>query len=153
MTDYKIYRGHPQNINKHIDQIMWKEVENLNTAIDADLLLIFNSYYTNQFIETSISGFSNRIFEFLGVTQVNDITQAPRAGSFTSALIWALKELSNDQAGFTTSQLDAKILEAPDFPIDDRQRPCLIERGYHSLKRLRIAAVPDKNSELDATPR
>lgn len=153
MTDYKIYRGNPKDINKQLDQIVWNEVECLITNTDADFLLIFNSYYTNQFITTSISGFSNRIFEFLGVTQVNDTTQAPRAGSFTSALIWALKELSNDQAGFTISQLDAKILEAPDFPIDDRQRPCLTERAYHSLKRLRIAAVPDKNSELDATPR
>lgn len=116
------------------------------------MLLVFDCCHAGQLAGTRTREFSNRIFEFLGATQANDTTQAPGPESFTSALIWALKAFSKDVDGFTTSQLLAKILEAPNFPLDDGQRPCLTERGHHCLRRLRIAAVPGTESELDATP-
>jgi len=116
------------------------------------MLLIFDCCHAGHLAGTKTREFSNKIFEFLGATQANDTTKAPGAESFTSALIWALKAFSKDVDGFTTSQLFTKILEAPDFPLHDGQRPCLTERGHHSLRRLRIAAVPDTESELDATP-
>ncbi len=116
------------------------------------MLLVFDCCHAGQLAGTKTRAFSNKIFEFLGATQANDTTKAPGAESFTSALIWALDAFSKDADGFTTSKLLAKIMDAPDFPMDDGQRPCLTERGYHSLRRLRIAAVPDTKSELDATP-
>jgi hypothetical protein len=135
-----------------LNQIVWNEAECLINGTDADMLLVFDCCHAGQLAGTTTREFSNKIFEFLGATQANSTTKAPGAESFTSALIWALKAFSNDVGGFTTSQLFTKILEAPDFPLDDGQRPCLTERGYHSLRRLRIAAVPDTESELDATP-
>lgn len=131
---------------------MWNEAECLINDIDADMLLVFDCCHAGQLAGTNTREFSNHIFEFFGATQANGITRAPGADSFTSALIWALRALSKDADGFTTSQLYAKILKAPDFPLDSGQRPCLTERGYHSLRRLRIAAVPDTKTELDATP-
>lgn len=115
------------------------------------MLLVFDCCHAGQLAGTTTRDFSNRIFEFLGATHAHDTTKAPGPESFTSALIWALQALSKEVDGFTTSQLFTKILAAPNFPLDDGQRPCLTERGYHSLRRLRIAAVPHTESELDAT--
>jgi hypothetical protein len=135
-----------------LNQIVWNEAECLINDIEADMLLVFDCCHAGQLAGTKTREFSNKIFEFLGATQANATTRAPGVESFTSALIWALEAFSNDAEGFTTSQLLTKILEAPDFPLDDGQRPCLTERGHHSLRRLRIAAIPDTERELDATP-
>jgi len=83
------------------------------------------------------------IFEFLGSTAANGYARIPGKESFTTALIWALKALAeeNEEDGFTTSQLYSKILKAPDFPSEE-QTPTLSERRGHCSRRLMLAPLP-----------
>ncbi len=99
-----------------------------------------------------------QIFDFLGSTQMDSTALSPGPESFTTALTWALKELANEH-GFTSWQLQQKIMEAPHFPRQT-QVPCWAER-LPSLRRLKIAPLPknapskvpsdDKNQEHDTS--
>lgn len=87
----------------------------------------------------------------MGATGPDGWTQVPGPHSFTSALIWALSQLSSREGGFTTSQLLQMILQAPDFPKG--QMPVLLERGVGSVKRLILAplkALPPASTPGDA---
>lgn len=66
-----------------------------------------------------------RTFEYIAATQHDKTTRVPGKDSFTSALIWALKELK-PKGRFTTVELLGKIKNAPYFPRD--QEPVLRER-------------------------
>lgn len=93
----------------------------------------------------------SRIFEYIGATGPDGLTQLPGPYSFTSALIWALSHLSSREGGFTTSQLLQMILQAPKLPKG--QMPVLLERGVGSVKRLILAplkALPPSGTPGDA---
>jgi len=76
----------------------------------------------------------------LGATSANSTTPIPGDSSFTSGLIWALENLSDEPGGFTTSDLRRKIVESPSFP--KKQVPVLCERhGSASLKHIVISPM------------
>ena len=83
-----------------------------------------------------------RLFEFLAATKPNATTSVPGKESFTSALIYALGELvdQNPEGRFTTLQLLDKIMKHEHFPKD--QEPLLIERGDSSKKAGNIMLHP-----------
>lgn len=86
----------------------------------------------------------SRIFEFIGATGSDGTTSMPGPDSFTSALIWALSELSSRKGGFTTSQLQQMTLQAPNLPKN--QVPVLLDRSPGSVKRLRLAPLQARSS-------
>lgn len=88
--------------------------------------------------------FTSRIFEFLGATGSDGTTPVPGPDSFTSALIWALSGLSSREGGFTTSQLQRMIREAPNLPKN--QVPVLLDRSPGSVKRLMLAPLQARSS-------
>lgn len=92
-----------------------------------------------------------KIFEFLGATLHNRTAVGPGPHSFTTALVWALRELVNEADGFTTSQLVAMIKKAPDFDFEGRgQEPTWSPRGKNpSLFRLKISPL-DRPGESGA---
>lgn len=137
-----LYSGNPKKGNKSLRQIVWTEVERTIEETQADLFLIFDCCYAGQLAKPMRSA-PTKIFDFLGSTQKNSTALSPGPESFTTALTWALTELARDHgvAGFTTSTLQHKISEAPNFP-GDSQLPCLAERGIPSLRRLKIAPLP-----------
>ena len=94
-------------------------------------------YYLLQ-TSTNLKWFK-RSFEYLGATSSTSTTHVPGGSSFTSALIWALKELVNEKGRFTVSDLSRKITDAPGFPED--QFPILRERSEPSLERIMLAPL------------
>lgn len=71
-------------------------------------------------------------FEYLAATGAGRTTDTPGPSSFTSALIYALKNLLEEKTRFTSTDLARKIKdEAPDFP--KHQEPILTDRraGSH----------------------
>ena len=69
---------------------------------------------------------NNGYFEFLGSCSEDETTRSAGPHSFTTALIWALKELAKESKAFDTSKLRHKIKQYDDFPKE--QVPCLIDR-------------------------
>jgi hypothetical protein len=87
-----------------------------------------------------------RSFEFLGACSTGNVTRSPGPESFTTALIWALKDLNQMQGRFTVSELTRKIREAPGFPSD--QKPVHFDRAAHGIERILLtplAVVGDNN--------
>lgn len=88
---------------------------------------------------------SFRSFEFLGACSSGNTTLCPGKGSFTTALIWALKALVKDQIRFTLSELSCKIRDAPYFPRD--QVPVQFDRGVHTLEQIIVAPLPETGND------
>lgn len=137
-----LHRDNNSTGDRNVDQVAWNQAEQLiHTAEEADVLLIFDCCFAGKLCGMLDKRyFSQRIFEFLGATVANGYARLPGKDSFTSALIWALKELADEKDGFTTSKLYSTILKAPHFPEED-QPPVLSERRGQSLKRLVLAPV------------
>ena len=76
------------------------------------------------------------------------VTQYPGATSFTSALIFALKQLVKDKkkGRFTTDELLRKIKDAPNFPKD--QTPVLSNRDNKKTSAGRIMLHPLRKHRL-----
>lgn len=91
----------------------------------------------------------NSSFEFLGACSSDKTTRSPGPRSFTTALIWALKNLVADQKRFTVSELSRKIREAPDFPQD--QVPVQFDRAPHAIERIVLAPLMDNKDGPAAT--
>lgn len=118
---------------------MWNYAESNLQHIDADVFEIFDCCYAGDLGRGR--GFSTRQFEFLAATSAGSTTKGPGKHSFTSGLIWALKQLAKTKGRFTTSQLTRKIRECPDFP--GRQVPSLIERNAASVERIVLAPLSE----------
>ncbi|KAI4164461.1 MAG: hypothetical protein LQ342_001774 [Letrouitia transgressa] len=82
------------------------------------------------------------LFEYLAASKNQDTTEIPGPSSFTSALIYALKSLSDEKEGgrFTTAELSKRIRTAPEFPkaqipmLEDREDGP--DRSYHDVGRI-----------------
>jgi hypothetical protein len=94
---------------------------------------------------------SDRIFEFLGATGPDGTTPLPGKDSFTSAMIWALEQLADEDASFMLSELLEKVLKAPDF-YRDGQVPCMSERGPHCVRKLILEPMATGTEEPQSKP-
>jgi len=113
------------DIKGRLNKVIWNHAEHLLQDARADVLEIFDCCYAGSL---GVRSPSTRSFEYLAATGPNDTTKSPGPQSFTSALIWALKELVNERGCLTTQQLMHKIKkDAPEFPRD--QTPVLSKRN------------------------
>lgn len=88
-------------------------------------------------------------YEILGACSAGQVTDPPGDSSFTSALIWALKELKSEQKGyFGTPELQRKIVEAPNLPKS--QQPPLAHRTSPSLDHIVIAPYQENDDSAAA---
>ena len=124
--------------------IQWNTVEGALQSTDADVFEIFDCCYAGNFRSNE---FSTRIFEYLAATSSGNVTKSPGRSSFTSALIWALKEFARRSEKFTTSELTNKIREAPYFPKE--QVPTLCERNAASSLRIVLTPLPENGSPIE----
>lgn len=124
--------------NDDLDTVIWNLAEATLQHTKADIFEIFDCCYAGDLGRGSSTG--TRSFEFLGATSSGTITRSPGCHSFTTALIWALKQLVEEDTRFTTSTLAKKIRDAPGFPV--KQVPTLIERNAASIVRIVLAPVP-----------
>ena len=136
----------PFNVRDYLNAVTWNSAENILSDTYADVLQIFDCCSAGSLGDRGES----RAFEYLAACGANQTTRRPGPDSFTRALIWALKTLSAEGAGFfTTSHLSRKILEAPEFPKDQKpifQRPGLTRSELVMLGPLRLGEEPSSAS-------
>ncbi|KAF1850162.1 uncharacterized protein K460DRAFT_11379 [Cucurbitaria berberidis CBS 394.84] len=100
--------------------VMWEMSENTLQHAKGDVLVIFDCCDAASLAKLRSAG---RAFEYLGACE--KYTHPPGENSFTSALTWALREMSSGPP-FTTDRLVSKIKEHEPFPRT--QEPVLFPR-------------------------
>jgi hypothetical protein len=99
--------------------IDWTDVETMLRATKADVLVIFNCCCAGLILcrPAELGGRRARR-KFLYVAACKAKQRTPSAGlqSFTSAMIWALKELAADGSGFTVRRLVRTLMSYGHFP-------------------------------------
>ncbi|KAI1616840.1 hypothetical protein EDD37DRAFT_59818 [Exophiala viscosa] len=122
--------GNPkEHLSDHETQILWDDVERHLVDADADLLVIFDCCYAGALAYDARAPQSpNRIFEYIGGTLRDRTAEGPGETSFTNALVWALKQLSERVGGFTANKLVSVIRDAPYFR-KTTQEPIWSPRG------------------------
>lgn len=105
--------------------IEWHEVERTLVATSSDVLVIFDCCCAGLLCRSAQEGLenSNRIFQCLGACESRQQTRSSGERSFTTAMIWALKELAKGSS-FPVTKLVKKIEAHARFPHND-QRPVL----------------------------
>lgn len=115
-------------------------MESIVKETRADVFTIFDCCYAGNLCKDTRSPDPIRNFEFLGATE-DGTTPLPGEKSFTTALIWALENLSALNSPFSTAELFYQITaKAPSFP--KKQRPVLKQRDEPSIQRLMLAPIP-----------
>jgi hypothetical protein len=128
--------------SSELHEIVWNSAENNIKQTKSDVLVIFDCCHAGELEKNIRSGFKRRAFEYLAATSANSTTRKPGKHSFTTALIWALKDLVTTAKSFTTQELLTSILhKAPDFPQE--QSPRLSERGSSCLRRIVLAPLSE----------
>jgi hypothetical protein len=104
-------------------------------------LLIFDCCYAGNLLPCDIHPhYTTRSFECIAACGRDKETTHPGKKSFTSALIWSLKTLKRDLKSFTTQDLQARIMKAPDFP--EKQFVPLLQHDEPRDQRLVLAPLP-----------
>ncbi|KAL8950187.1 MAG: hypothetical protein Q9222_003765 [Ikaeria aurantiellina] len=135
--------GHPEELN----EVVWGPIEDNFQHTKGDVLEIFDCCYAGDLGRTR-QPWSTRSFEFLGACSSGNVTLSPGEGSFTTALIWALGSLLEEQTRFTVSELSCKIRNAPGFPRD--QVPVQLDRGVHAIQRIMLAPLPEPSNDAES---
>lgn len=123
-------------------EIVWNSAEHNIRCTKSDVLVIFDCCHAGALEKNIRSPFKRRAFEYLAATSAQSTTRKPGPESFTTALIWALKDLVARGKMFTTQELVTRILHAPDFPGD--QGPRLSERGAACLRRIALEPLNEE---------
>jgi hypothetical protein len=115
--------------------VAWHSAESNLDQTQGDVLCIFDCCNAGRLCQ--YRGLTR--FEYLGACSAEQTTPGPGSRSFTTALIWALRELHRPTSSFPTSELQLKITEAPNF--SKTQRPPLGHRIRPSPDHIRIAPL------------
>lgn len=128
------------------NSIAWNSAETLLGIRKGDVFAIFDCCDAGSLCHTR--GLLR--FEVLGACCYQQTTRPPGPGSFTSALIWALRQLKDSPKGwFSSVQLRHKIKSHKDFPKD--QIPHLSHRELESagLDHIVLSPLNSDRSPLD----
>ncbi|PQE30538.1 homeobox domain containing protein [Rutstroemia sp. NJR-2017a WRK4] len=136
--------------NKDLHEIVWNSAEHSIQHTFGDVLVIFDCCNAGE-MERNVRGsaFTRKAFEYMAATSHNSTTRKPGPNSFTTALIWALKEMIRRKPGkrFSTQELLSQIYKAPNFP--DNQSPRLIEGGLTPCLRKIVLGPVDFEHGLE----
>jgi len=113
---------------KHRDRIAWSGAESCIKGLYADVLVIFDCCAAGGFGGHQARS-PNPNFEFIAACGVKERTRHPSKHSFTSALMWSLKEL-RDQSPFTSIAMVDKIKTYEHLPAE--QTPMLLRRDQYA---------------------
>jgi hypothetical protein len=114
--------------------IMWEAAEKILHGIESDVLVILDCCDAGYLHARGTSP----SFDYLVACAESKKTHGPGDNSFTSALIWALKELKLD-APFSTEELKDKIRSYQHFP--NRQEPVVFSRWKHITEPICLAPI------------
>jgi hypothetical protein len=104
-------------------------------------LLIFDCCYAGNLLPCDVHPhYPTRSFECIAACGRDKETTRPGKKSFTAALIWSLETLERDRKSFTTQDLQARIMKAPDFPR--KQFVPLLQHDEPRDQRLVLAPLP-----------
>ncbi|KAL8710279.1 MAG: hypothetical protein Q9220_005049 [cf. Caloplaca sp. 1 TL-2023] len=142
LTGMRNHTDHPEELN----EVVWGPIEDNFQHTKGDVLEIFDCCYAGDLGRTR-QPWSTRSFEFLGACSSGNVTLSPGEESFTTALIWALGRLLDEQTRFTVSELSCKIRNAPGFPRD--QVPVQLDRGVHAIQRIMLAPLPEPSNDAE----
>ncbi|KAL9621322.1 MAG: hypothetical protein Q9160_004213 [Pyrenula sp. 1 TL-2023] len=93
--------------NLDMNTVAWTSVEKCLKDVDAaDILVVFDCCHAGALNADHRTPYR---FEFLGACNNGEVTPKPGKNSFTSAMIWALKDLLKTQPGFGSIDLSRKI--------------------------------------------
>lgn len=130
---------HTRNVSfvegKKQQDVIWSSAEHIIKDTKSDVLVIFDCCHAGA-LDQNRAPFVSRAFEYLAATSADSTTKKPGKESFTSALIWALKE---SLKGISTQRLVSKVKEHEHFPED--QYPRLTERGGECLRKIALAPI------------
>ncbi|KAF2093526.1 hypothetical protein NA57DRAFT_81458 [Rhizodiscina lignyota] len=128
------------------DIIVWNEAEKQLHNQRADILLIFDCCDAGALRQRG-----DYTFEFLGACEANKKTPFPGHESFTTALVWALRNLAEEGTGFATPKLKSEIKKHGKFQGD----PVLFYRGENanpSGPHVWIERMPQGSGSNNQTP-
>jgi hypothetical protein len=126
----------------------WHHAENILKNAKPDVLLIFDCCYAGNLLPSHLNPhYPTRSFECIAACGKDKETTLPGENSFTTALIWALKTLEKNRKSFTTQELQAMIMEAPNFP--GKQFVPLLQHNEPRDQRLVLAPLA---TDSDTTP-
>jgi hypothetical protein len=113
----------------------WHEVERTLAETLSDVLVIFDCCQAGLICKSAEDSpaTDTRIFQYLGACESEQLTESRGPGSFTSAIIWALKELA-EESSFPITKLVHKVQAHKDFPPD--QRPVLFGSRFHPASEI-----------------
>lgn len=134
-----------QQKNFERNRVAWDVAEQLLLETDADVLAIFDCCHAGHLCR--FRGEPIR-FEYLGACEANQQTGIPGANSFTTALIWALRELSTKER-FAVCELLQKIEKAPNFP--KAQHPRLAHRIFPSPDHIQLAPIQQVTNSANSS--
>jgi Caspase domain len=141
--------GHksPSDLRSYLNKVVRNRTKTCLVGLASDVLQIFDCCFAG-IVETR--GSNSRASEFLAATAGDATTPKPGKSSFTTALIWALRELVNEKRRFSTSDLTSKITEAPDFPRDQKPILCKCGRSGFGEQQQLIVLEPLRDSALQS---
>ncbi|MCJ1388567.1 hypothetical protein MMC18_001414 [Xylographa bjoerkii] len=122
------------------DHAIWNDVAGTFIDAQADTLHILDCCHAGNMMYSA--DFGDRTIEILAACRADEMTSAPGERSFTSGLIWALRQLSLDSGiqGISTCELVRKIKQYPEFP--HRQTPQLMSWNTASQRPIILSPLP-----------
>lgn len=126
--------------------IVWENVEKQIAMAEADVLAILDCCQAGVLGRTR----SRSRSQILGACTAEGTTRPPGLDSFTSALIWALKEL-HEKEYFPLNELQHQITLAPHFP--QKQIPVMADRLHCSPDNIVIAPTRESSNPNAVEPR
>lgn len=117
--------------------IEWVEVERTLGKTKSDVLVIFDCCHAGSLCRPATRG-RRRSFHYVAACKENQRTFSWGDKSFTTAMIWALKEMANSP-GFTVTQLVSKLMEYKSFPRDQQEAVIYPSRFGPSEREIWIA--------------
>lgn len=113
-------------------RIDWKDIETTLGKADADVLVILDCCCSGVLrcptMEGQTDGGPRRKFQYITACTADQLSRSAGPQSFTTAMIWALKELAVEP-GFTVRRLVRRLVSYEDFPRED-QEPLVFDSRF-----------------------
>jgi hypothetical protein len=129
------------------EQIDWTEVEIVLSKAKADVLVILDCCHAGVLFEPEMmSRAARRKFQYIAACKTEPMTRSAGPGSFTAAIIWALKDLAKEP-GFTTQQLVCSLSGCKDFSCETQEAFLFPDKFGLVTEDIWIASVTGKPLE------
>lgn len=141
---------YPDAANEKDMSIEWTEVEQTLGKTASDVLVIFDCCHAGLLCRPAFRG-PRRSFYYVAACKEDQVTRSSGEKSFTSAMIWALKELAHSP-GFTVTRLVSTLMEHDKFPRDQQEAVVYPSRFGQGAQEIWIAPTHMKLAQVTSSP-